>query len=49
MSSLNAIKKFDEKYGDRKGRKKKLDGGYGFGTLGEGEREKVKESGARVR
>ncbi|KAL9004843.1 MAG: hypothetical protein Q9188_002362 [Gyalolechia gomerana] len=49
MGSLNGIKKFDEKYGDRRGRKKKLEGGYGFGTLGEGEREKVKESGARVR
>ncbi|KAL9030632.1 MAG: hypothetical protein Q9196_001268 [Gyalolechia fulgens] len=49
MGSLNAIKKFDEKYGDRRGRKKKLGGGYGFRTLGDEEREKVKESGARVR
>jgi SpoVK/Ycf46/Vps4 family AAA+-type ATPase len=30
MSSLAAIRKFDEKFGDRKGRKKKV-GGYGFG------------------
>jgi len=30
MSSLNAIRKFDEKYGDRKGRKKKS-AGLGFG------------------
>ena len=30
MGSLNAIKKFDEKYGDRRGRKKKS--GYGFGS-----------------
>lgn len=43
MSSLVAIRKFDEKYGDRKGRRKKS--GYGFGA-GEGE---VDESAARVR
>ncbi|KAL8689348.1 MAG: hypothetical protein Q9218_004965 [Villophora microphyllina] len=30
MASLKAIKKFDAKYGDRRGRKKKLGGGYGF-------------------
>lgn len=32
MSSLAAIRKFDEKYGDRKGRKKKR-AGWGFGTV----------------
>ncbi|KAL8708561.1 MAG: hypothetical protein Q9220_006614 [cf. Caloplaca sp. 1 TL-2023] len=37
MGSLTAIKKFDTKYGDRRGRKRKLGGGYGFGTLDEGE------------
>ena len=42
MSSLGAIRKFDEKYGDRRGRRKK--GGYGF-TGGEG----VKEDAAKVR
>lgn len=42
MSSLGAIRKFDEKYGDRRGRKKR--GGYGF-TGGEG----VKEDSAKVR
>ena len=43
MSSLNAIKKFDEQYGDRRGRKKKT--GYGFG-LGGGEPD---ENDVRVR
>ncbi|KAI7089072.1 AAA-domain-containing protein [Hortaea werneckii] len=43
MASLNAIRKFDEQYGDRKGRKKKS--GYGFG-MGE---QKVDESSVRVR
>ncbi|KAI4252071.1 MAG: hypothetical protein LQ352_004494 [Teloschistes flavicans] len=38
MASLNAIKKFDAKYGDRKGRKKRLGGGYGFGRIEEGEK-----------
>lgn len=42
MGSLRAIKKFDEKYGDRRGRKKKLGGGFGFQTLEEGEREKLR-------
>ncbi|KAI9820718.1 MAG: hypothetical protein M1827_005088 [Pycnora praestabilis] len=37
MSSLSAIKKFDEKYGDRKGRRKKS-AGWGFGTLAEAEK-----------
>lgn len=43
MSSLTAIKKFDEQFGDRRGRKKKS--GYGFGTG----TEEVDESSARVR
>ena len=37
MGSLNAIRKFDEKYGDRRGRRKK--GGYGFETVKEGEKK----------
>ncbi|KAL8809167.1 MAG: hypothetical protein Q9200_003657 [Gallowayella weberi] len=49
MRSLTQIKKFDEKYGDRSGRRKKLGGGYGFGTLDRKEREKMKESDGRVR
>ena len=43
MSSLTAIRKFDEQFGDRRGRKKKS--GYGFGT---GD-DSVDESSARVR
>ncbi|KAK4507414.1 hypothetical protein PRZ48_001149 [Zasmidium cellare] len=43
MSSLTAIRKFDEQFGDRKGRRKKSS--YGFGTADEG----VDESAARVR
>lgn len=46
MGSLSAIRKFDEKYGDRKGRRKR-GGGYGFGTIKESER-KV-DGSARVR
>jgi SpoVK/Ycf46/Vps4 family AAA+-type ATPase len=42
MSSLNAIKKFDEQYGDRKGKKRRKD--FGFGALAE-----RSESAARVR
>ncbi|KAH7075532.1 hypothetical protein BKA63DRAFT_299337 [Paraphoma chrysanthemicola] len=42
MSSLNAIKKFDEQYGDRKGNKRKKD--FGFGVLTE-----RNENAARVR
>ncbi|KAF2639428.1 AAA-domain-containing protein [Massarina eburnea CBS 473.64] len=42
MSSLNAIKKFDEKYGDKKGKKKKTVFGIGLGS-------EVNESVARVR
>ncbi|KAG8626854.1 hypothetical protein KVT40_005799 [Elsinoe batatas] len=43
MRSLNAIKKFDEQYGDRKGRKKKESYGFAGGVL-EGD-----EAAARVR
>lgn len=42
MASLNAIKKFDEQYGDRKGKKRRKD--FGFGALAE-----RSESAARVR
>jgi hypothetical protein len=42
MSSLNAIKKFDEQYGDRKGKKWRKD--FGFGVAPE-----RNESAARVR
>ena len=44
MSSLTAIKKFDEQYGDRRGRRKKT--GYGFGLGGDVAPD---ESAARVR
>lgn len=43
MSSLTAIRKFDERYGDRRGRRKKT--GYGFGTMD----GVFDESAARVR
>ncbi|KAJ9663634.1 hypothetical protein H2201_005595 [Coniosporium apollinis] len=43
MGSLSAIRKFDEQFGDRKGRRKK--GGWGFGTGIEERREEA----ARVR
>ncbi len=43
MSSLTAIRKFDEQFGDRKGRRKKM--GYGFG-LADGV---IDESAVRVR
>lgn len=42
MSSLSAIKKFDEQYGDRKGNKRRKD--FGFGMLAQ-----RNESAARVR
>ena len=42
MSSLNAIKKFDEKYGDKKGRKKKR-------VFGIGVNAETNEDVARVR
>ena len=45
MGSLSAIRKFDEKYGDRKGRRKK--GGYGFKTVADSERQE--SDAARVR
>lgn len=38
MSSLAAIRKFDQKYGDRRGRRKKS-AGWGFGTLSEAEKK----------
>lgn len=38
MSSLAAIRKFDDKFGDRRGRRKKVSG-YGFETVKEGERK----------
>lgn len=43
MGSLSATRKFDEQFGDRKGRRKK--GGWGFGTGMEERREEA----ARVR
>ena len=45
MGSLSAIRKFDEKYGDRRGRRRK--GGYGFKTTGES--DKQASDSARVR
>ena len=45
MGSLSAIRKFDEKYGDRRGRRKK--GGYGFKTVADN--EKQESDSARVR
>ena len=45
MGSLSAIRKFDEKYGDRRGRRKK--GGYGFKTGAESDRQG--SDSARVR
>ncbi|MCJ1309125.1 hypothetical protein MMC25_002780 [Agyrium rufum] len=48
MSSLAAIRKFDERFGERAGRRKKVSG-YGFGTkVGDAEKEKDSE-GVRVR
>lgn len=46
MGSLSAIRKFDEKFGDRRGRRKKL-GGYGFETV-KAEERNLSDS-ARVR
>ena len=46
MGSLSAIRKFDEKYGDRRGRRKKT--GFGYRTVGE-EDEKVGSDAVRVR
>lgn len=45
MSSLSAIRKFDEQYGDRKGRRKKS-AGWGFMPLGT---EQAETDAARVR
>lgn len=45
MGSLSAIRKFDEKYGDRRGRRKGMQG-YGFNTV---EGEKYRSDAARVR
>ncbi len=42
MSSLSAIKKFDEQYGDRRGNKRKKDFGFGMLTV-------ANENAARVR
>ena len=42
---MSAIRKFDEKYGDRKGRRKKA----GFGYRTSVEREKLGSDAARVR
>lgn len=48
MGSLSAIRKFDEKYGDRRGRRKKA--GFGYRTTGGGvEGDKVGSDAARVR
>ncbi|KAK5136016.1 hypothetical protein LTR08_004270 [Meristemomyces frigidus] len=46
MGSLSAIKKFDEQYGDRRGRRKKAGYGFGIGGAAEGV---VDESSVRVR
>lgn len=46
MSSLTAIRKFDEEFGDRRGRRKK-GRAYGFDTVKEG--EKKRSDDARVR
>ena len=43
MSSLTAIRKFDEQYGDRRGRRKKAGYGFGLGDVA------VDEGAARVR
>ena len=47
MSSLTAIRKFDEKYGDRRGRKPK--GGLGFGTRSNADAERERREDGRVR
>jgi SpoVK/Ycf46/Vps4 family AAA+-type ATPase len=43
MNSLTAIRKFDEQYGDRRGRRKKANYGFGLGD------EQADEGAARVR
>ena len=47
MGSLSAIRKFDEKYGDRRGRRKKA--GFGYRTVGGEEEEKARSDAVRVR
>ena len=47
MGSLSAIRKFDEKYGDRRGRRKKA--GFGYRTSGGEEEEKSGSDAVRVR
>lgn len=46
MSSLSAIRKFDEQYGDRKAQRKKKNAGWGFIPAGS---EQSREETARVR
>lgn len=48
MGSLAAIRKFDDKFGDRRGRRKKV-GGYGFETVKEGERKLSDRARVRVK
>ena len=48
MSSLSAIRKFDEKYGDQRARKKKLSG-WGFATATQKDKEKERAGEGRVR
>lgn len=47
MDSLSAIRKFDEKFGDRRGQRKKI-GGYGFETFKEGERKLSDRARVRI-
>ena len=47
MSSLTAIRKFDEKYGDHRGRKPK--GGLGFGMRSTADTERERREDGRVR
>lgn len=48
MGSLAAIRKFDDKFGDRRGRRKKV-GAYGFETIKEGERKLSDRARVRFR
>lgn len=48
MGSLAAIRKFDDKFGDRRGRRKKV-GGYGFETVKEGERKLSDRARVRIK
>ena len=48
MSSLSAIRKFDERYGDRKGRRKRS-GGLGFGTRTGKDKDREMREDGRVR